>query len=89
MSETNAVERVLTGKVVSNSRNKTIAVLVERKVRHPIYKKYIKRSTKVHAHDENNECGLGDVVRVSESKPFSKTKNCALVEVVEKSVSID
>ena len=89
MSETNAVERVLTGKVVSNSRNKTIAVLVERKVRHPIYKKYIKRSTKVHAHDENNECGLGDVVRVSESKPFSKTKNWALVEVVEKSVTID
>ena len=89
MSETNAVERVLTGKVVSNSRDKTIAVLVERKVRHPIYKKYIKRSTKVHAHDERNECGLGDVVRVSESKPFSKTKNWALVEVVEKSVSID
>ena len=52
MNETNAVERVLTGKVVSNSRDKTIAVLVERKVRHPIYKKYIKRSTKVHAHDE-------------------------------------
>jgi small subunit ribosomal protein S17 len=89
MSETNTVERTLTGKVVSNSRDKTIAVLVERKVRHPIYKKYIKRSTKVHAHDEKNECGLGDVVRVSESKPFSKTKNWALVEVVEKSVSID
>ena len=89
MSETNAVERTLTGKVVSNSRDKTIAVLVERKVRHPIYKKYIKRSTKVHAHDEKNECGLGDVVRVSESKPFSKTKNWALVEVVEKTVSID
>jgi len=89
MIETNAVERILTGKVVSNSRDKTIAVLVERKVRHPIYKKYIKRTTKVHAHDEKNECGLGDVVRVSESKPFSKTKNWALVEVVEKSVSID
>ena len=89
MSETKAVERVLTGKVVSNARDKTIAVLIERKVRHPIYKKYIKRSTKVHAHDENNECGLGDVVRVSESKPFSKTKNWALVEVIEKSVSID
>ena len=89
MSETNAVERVLTGKVVSNSRDKTIAVLVERKVRHPIYKKYIKRNTKVHAHDEKNVCGLGDVVRVTESKPFSKTKNWALVEVVEKSVSID
>ena len=89
MSETKAVERTLTGKVVSNSRDKTIAVLVERKVRHPIYKKYIKRSTKVHAHDEKNECGLGDVVKVSESKPFSKTKNWALVEVVEKYVSID
>ena len=89
MSETKAVERTLTGKVVSNSRDKTIAVLVERKVRHPIYKKYIKRSTKVHAHDEENECGLGDVVKVSESKPFSKTKNWSLVEVVEKSVSID
>ncbi|MDE0949567.1 MAG: 30S ribosomal protein S17 [Candidatus Thioglobus sp.] len=89
MSETNSVERILTGKVVSNSRDKTIAVLVERKVRHPIYKKYIKRSTKVHAHDEKNECGLGDLVRVSESKPFSKTKNWALVEVVEKSVNID
>ena len=89
MSETKAVERTLTGKVVSNSRDKTIAVLVERKVRHPIYKKYIKRSTKVHAHDEKNECGLGDVVKVSESKSFSKTKNWALVEVVEKSVSID
>ncbi|MCS5592490.1 MAG: 30S ribosomal protein S17 [Gammaproteobacteria bacterium] len=89
MSESNSVERVLTGTVVSASRDKTIAVLVERKVRHPIYKKYIKRSTKVHAHDESNECGLGDVVRVSESKPFSKTKNWALLEIVEKSVSID
>ena len=89
MSESNSVERVLTGKVVSNSRDKTIAVLIERKVRHPIYKKYIKRSTKVHAHDEKNECGLVDVVRVSESKPFSKTKNWALIEVIEKSVSID
>ena len=89
MSESHSVERVLTGTVVSASRDKTIAVLVERKVRHPIYKKYIKRSTKVHAHDEKNECGLGDVVRVSESKPFSKTKNWALLEIVEKSVSID
>ena len=89
MSLSNSVERVLTGKVVSNSRDKTIAVLIERKVRHPIYKKYIKRSTKVHAHDEKNECRLGDVVRVSESKPLSKTKNWSLIEVIEKSVSID
>ncbi len=89
MSDSNSVERALTGKVVSNSRDKTISVLVERRVRHPIYKKYIKRSTQVHAHDENNECGLGDVVRVTESKPFSKTKSWALVEIVEKSVEID
>ena len=89
MSNSNSVERVLTGKVVSNSRDKTIAVLIERRVRHPIYKKYIKKSTKVHAHDEKNECGLGDTVRVSESKPFSKTKSWALIEVIEKSVSID
>jgi len=89
MRESNSVERVLTGKVVSNSRDKTIAVLIERRVRHPIYKKYIKKSTKVHAHDEKNECGLGDVVRVSESKPFSKTKSWALIKVIEKSVSID
>ena len=89
MRESNSVERVLTGRVVSNNRDKTIAVLIERRVRHPIYKKYIKRSTKVHAHDENNECSFGDIVRVSESKPFSKTKNWALIEVIEKSVSID
>ncbi|SMM98011.1 SSU ribosomal protein S17p (S11e) [uncultured Candidatus Thioglobus sp.] len=88
MSE-NKVERVLTGKVTSNSRDKTIAVMIERKVRHPIYKKYIKRSTKVHAHDEKNECGLGDTVKIVESKPFSKTKNWALLEVLEKSVAID
>ncbi len=88
MSDTK-VERVLTGTVVSSNRNKTIAVLIERKVRHPIYKKYIKRSTKVHAHDEKNECTRGDLVRVVESKPFSKTKHWALLEVVEKSVSVD
>lgn len=81
----NKVERILTGKVVSNGRDKTIAVMIERKVRHPIYKKYIKRSTKVHAHDEKNECGLGDIVRVVEDKPFSKTKCWKLLEVIEKS----
>ncbi len=83
------VERILTGTVVSSNRDKTIAVLIERKVRHPIYKKYIKRSTKVHAHDEKNECTCGDLVRVVEAKPFSKTKHWALLEVVEKSVSVD
>ena len=82
-------KRMLQGVVVSDKTDKTVTVRVERRVRHPIYKKYIKRSTKVHAHDEKNECGLGDVVRVSESKPFSKTKNWALIEVIEKSVSIE
>ena len=89
MSEIKKVERVLTGKVVSNSSDKTIAVLIERKVRHPIYKKYIKRSTKIQAHDENNECGLGDIVRVAEAKPYSKTKHWALLGIVEKSVDVD
>ena len=70
MSDT-SIKRELIGKVVSSSRDKTIAVLVERKVRHPIYKKYIKKSTKVHAHDDKNECGVGDTVRVTEAKPFS------------------
>lgn len=85
----NKVERALIGKVVSSSRDKTIAVMIERKVRHPIYKKYIKRSTKVHAHDEKNECGVGDTVRVVEAKLFSKTKCWALKEVIEKSVLVD
>lgn len=83
----NKVERVLTGKVVSNSRNKTVAVMIERKVRHPIYKKYIKRSTKIHAHDEKNECGVGDTVIVVEAKPFSKTKCWALLAILEKSMA--
>ena len=80
MNETKAVERELTGKVVSNSRDKTIAVLVERKVRHPIYKKYIKRSSKVHAHDENNECVIGQQVRIQQTRPISKTKFWTLVK---------
>ncbi len=85
----NKVERVLTGKVVNNGRDKTIAIMIESKVRHPIYKKYIKRSTKIHAHDEKNECGVGDIVRVVEVKPFSKTKCWALLEVLEKLVTVD
>lgn len=89
MSKSNSIERVLTGTVVSNARDKTIAVLVERKVRHPIYKKYIKRNIKIHAHDEKNECLLGDVVNVVESKPFAKTKSWALLDVIEKSKKID
>ena len=83
------VERTLTGRVISNSRDKTITVLIERKVSHSLYKKYVKRHTKVHAHDAKNECKLGDLVCVVESKPYSKTKYWQLLEIVEKSVLID
>ncbi len=73
--------RTVTGKVVSDKMDKTITVLVERRVKHPVYGKYMTRSTKVHAHDENNECKAGDVVTVKETKPYSRTKTWALVTV--------
>lgn len=73
--------RVLVGKVSSASMDKSITVLIERKVKHPLYKKYIKRSTKVHAHDENNECSVGDVVSVEQCRPLSKTKSWRLVGI--------
>jgi len=84
MSERKAIKRTLTGRVTSDKMDKTITVKVERQVKHPLYGKFIKRSTKVHAHDENNECKIGDVVIVVESKPLSKSKTWQLVEVVEK-----
>lgn len=74
--------RTLTGRVVSNKMDKTITVLIERKVAHPLYGKFVKRSTKVHAHDENNDCHEGDVVTVAECRPLSKNKSWKLVEVV-------
>jgi small subunit ribosomal protein S17 len=84
MTEQQTNARTVSGKVVSDKMDKTITVLVERRVKHPIYGKYVKRSTKVHAHDESNQCRLGDVVTISETRPLSKTKSWALVEVVEK-----
>lgn len=78
------VERTVQGRVVSNKMDKTITVLVERKVRHPLYGKYVKRSTKLHAHDENNECQEGDLVSVTETRPISKSKTWRLVKVIEK-----
>ena len=74
--------RTLTGKVVSDKMDQTITVLVERRVQHPIYKKFVKRSTKVHAHDANNECQKGDVVIIEECRPISKMKSWRLVRVV-------
>ncbi len=80
--------RTLSGRVVSNKMDKTIVVMIERKVKHPLYGKIIKRSTKVHAHDENNECNIGDFVTVVESRPLSKTKSFALVSVDERAVQV-
>ena len=75
--------RTLTGKVVSDKMDKSIVVLIERRVQHPLYGKSIRRSTKLHAHDESNTAKLGDVVTIKESRPISKTKSWTLVEVVE------
>ena len=72
------------GVVKSNKMDKTITVSVERKVKHPIYGKFVKKTTKFHAHDDKNECSIGDVVKIMETRPLSKTKRWRLVEVVEK-----
>jgi small subunit ribosomal protein S17 len=72
------------GVVASNKMDKTITVAVERKVKHPIYGKFVKKTTKFHAHDDKNECSIGDVVRIMETRPLSKTKRWRLVEVVER-----
>ena len=74
--------RLATGKVVSNKMDKTITVLIERREKHPVYGKYMTRSSKIHAHDERNQCGVGDTVTVAESRPLSKTKTWKLLEVV-------
>ena len=74
---------VLTGRVVSNKMDKSITVLIERLVRHPLYGKQLRRSTKIKAHDENNVCQQGDLVRIKETRPISKTKAWTMVEVVE------
>ncbi len=73
-----------TGIVVSNKMDKSILVAIERKVAHPIYKKYFKKTTKLMAHDENNECNIGDTVKIMETRPLSKLKNWRLVEIIEK-----
>jgi small subunit ribosomal protein S17 len=84
MSEnaTTAAIKTVEGRVVSNKMDKTVTVLVERLVKHALYGKYIRRSTKLHAHDEDNSCNEGDVVRLTECRPMSKTKNWRVVEVV-------
>ncbi|MBL4586945.1 MAG: 30S ribosomal protein S17 [Flavobacteriales bacterium] len=75
-------ERV--GVVTSDKMDKTITIIVERKVKHPMYGKFLKKSKKFHAHDEKNDCGIGDTVRIMETKPMSKLKNWRLVEILER-----
>ena len=83
MSEQENRERTVTGRVISNKMDKTITVLVERREKHPLYGKYVRRSTKLHAHDEQNQCNEGDWVTIAQTRPLSKSKTWKLVEVVE------
>lgn len=83
MAEKQKVVRTETGRVVSHKMDKTITVLIERRVPHPVYGKFVRKSSKIHAHDEKNECKEGDLVMISECRPISKTKAWKLVKVVE------
>jgi len=83
MSENTEKLRTMTGRVVSNKMDKTISVLVERMIKHPVYGKYIKRSTKLLAHDEKNQCQEGDTVTITSCRPISKRKTFRLVDVLE------
>jgi small subunit ribosomal protein S17 len=84
MSEQSKLTRTLTGQVVSDKMDKSAVVMVERKVRHPLYGKYIRRSSKLHVHDADNECRQGDTVTIQQCRPMSKTKSWTLLEVVER-----
>jgi small subunit ribosomal protein S17 len=86
MSEVEKRARTVTGRVVSNKMDKSITVLIERRVKHPVYGKYVTKSSKVHAHDAQNECTIGDMVTVKEVRPISKTKTWSLVSIDEKAV---
>ncbi len=83
-TQTRNLRKTRIGVVTSNKMTKTITIAVERKVKHPIYGKFVKKTTKFHAHDEKNEASIGDIVRIMETRPLSKTKRWRLVEIVEK-----
>ncbi len=84
MAEVRNLRKTRTWLVTSDKMDKTITVAVERKVKHPIYGKFVKKTTKFHAHDEKGECGIGDVVKIMETRPLSKTKRWRLVEIIQK-----
>jgi len=83
-AETTANKRTLQGVVTSNAGDKSATIMIERKIKHPLYGKFIKRSTKIRLHDEANECNKGDTILIEECRPMSKTKSWKLVKVVEK-----
>lgn len=88
MTEQVKAARTMSGLVVSNKMDKTITVLIERRVPHPVYGKYVRRSTKIHAHDQSNECKEGDTVEIAPCRPLSKTKSWRLVKVVTKAKEV-
>ncbi len=88
MIEQAKLVRTLTGRVVSDKMNKSAVVLVERRVKHPLYGKYIRRSSKFHIHDENNECRQGDTVTIQECRPVSRTKSWKLVEIIGRAAEV-
>ncbi len=84
MTETQTKGKILIGKVTSDKMDKTIVVAIERRVKHPLYQKIVKKTTKLHVHDPENSCGIGDTVKVQETRKLSKTKAWKLLEIVEK-----
>ena len=88
MSESKSIPRILTGKVISNKMDKSISVSIERLVKHPVYEKFIRRSTKLLAHDENNESQIGDLVTIQECRPYSKSKTWILVRVEQRATGL-
>lgn len=88
MSETTSIKRTLTGRVVSDKMDKTVSVLVERKVKHPLYGKVITKSKKYHAHNEGNEAKAGDLVEIEEARPMSRTKAWRVTKLLEKAVTV-
>lgn len=88
MAEAEKLVRTLTGKVVSDKMDKSIVVLIERRVKHPVYGKYLTKSSRLKAHDEQNECNSGDLVTIAESRPLSKTKSWTLVKIEERAAEI-
>lgn len=87
-AENKSVKRTIVGRVVSNKMDKTVTVLIERKVKHPVYGKYVVRSTKLHAHDETNQVNEGDVVEIAETRPLSRTKTWSVLRVVQAAQSV-